>query len=113
MEGQEPTMIRCRRAGRRSRGFAARSGAEVLEAALVFPILLALAFGTVEFGYYFYTEHNLTCAAREGARAGVPTSAASNPTGATDAAVDVVMHQSGIMGGYNIQRFPSADGKYW
>src|SRR3954452_15667604 len=85
-----------------------RRGSKILEAALVFPILLALAFGTVEFGYYFYTEHNLACAAREGARAGVPTSAASNPTGATDAAVDVVMHQSGIMGGYNIQRFPSA-----
>jgi Flp pilus assembly protein TadG len=49
-----------------------RRGAEVLEAALVMPILLALAFGTVEFGYYFYVEHNLEGAAREGARAALP-----------------------------------------
>jgi hypothetical protein len=49
-----------------------RLGAEVLEAALVMPILLAMGFGTVEFGYYFYTEHNLEGAAREGARAAIP-----------------------------------------
>jgi hypothetical protein len=49
-----------------------RLGAEILEAALVMPILLAMGFGTVEFGYYFYTEHNLEGAAREGARAAIP-----------------------------------------
>jgi len=52
-----------------------RRGTEVLEAALVFPLLLALAFGTVEFGYYFYLEHNLQAAAREGVRAGIPAGA--------------------------------------
>lgn len=46
-------------------------GSAVLEAALVFPILLSLTFGTVEFGYYFYVKHSLQGAAREGARAGI------------------------------------------
>ena len=51
------------------------SGAAVLDMALVLPILLALAFGTVEFGYYFYVKHNVQAAAREGARAGIVPSA--------------------------------------
>ena len=51
-----------------------RSGTELLELGLVaFPILLTIVFGTIEFGTYFYVEHNLQAAAREGARAGVVT----------------------------------------
>src|SRR5690349_10293272 len=84
-----------RRTGRRQLS-RRRRGSEVLEAALVFPILLALAFGTVEFGYYFYVEHNLESAAREGARAAVP---AGLSTGAradeVESAVDRVMAASG------------------
>ncbi|CAN5381093.1 hypothetical protein BH09PLA1_BH09PLA1_30560 [soil metagenome] len=45
-------------------------GAEVLEAALVMPILLLLVFGMIEFGYFLYLKHNLQAAAREGARVG-------------------------------------------
>jgi Flp pilus assembly protein TadG len=45
-----------------------RRGSAVLDAALVFPILLSLTFGTVEFGYYFYIKHTLQGAAREGCR---------------------------------------------
>ena len=49
-----------------------RRGTELLELGLVaFPILLFMVFGTIEFGTYFYVEHNLQSAAREGARAGV------------------------------------------
>src|SRR3954470_24634319 len=70
----------------------ARRGSEVLEAAMVFPILLALAFGTVEFGYYFYVEHNLESAAREGARAGIVPGASNEDI---VSAVNEVMHQSG------------------
>jgi Flp pilus assembly protein TadG len=52
--------------------FRRRSGTEILELGLVaFPILLTMVFGTIEFGTYFYVEHNLQAAAREGARAGV------------------------------------------
>ena len=53
-----------RRSDRRSRG------AEVLEMALMMPILIWLIFGMVEFGYFFYLKHNLQAAAREGARVG-------------------------------------------
>src|ERR1700675_2516893 len=73
-----------------------RRGSEVLEAALVFPILLALAFGTVEFGYYFYVEHNLESAAREGARAAVPAGLdVSARADEVESAVDRVMTASG------------------
>ena len=67
-----------RSAAQRSRGIRPRGtrlrprGTELLELGLVaFPILLMMIFGTIEFGTYFYVEHNLQSAAREGARAGV------------------------------------------
>src|SRR4029077_864938 len=43
-------------------------GAEVLEAALVLPIVLSLIFGMVEFAFYFHVEHTIEAAAREAAR---------------------------------------------
>jgi Flp pilus assembly protein TadG len=46
-------------------------GGALLEAAIVMPVLLYIAFGTVEFGQYFYLRHTLDGAAREGARAGI------------------------------------------
>ena len=52
--------------------FRRRSGTELLELGLVaFPLLLTMIFGTIEFGTYFYVEHNLQAAAREGARAAI------------------------------------------
>ena len=45
-------------------------GAEVLEMALMMPLLLLLIFGMIEFGWFFYLQHNLQAAAREGARTG-------------------------------------------
>jgi len=48
-----------------------RFGGAVLEAAIVVPVLLSLAFGTVEFGYYFFVKNTLQGAAREGARAAI------------------------------------------
>ncbi len=45
-----------------------RRGAEVLEAALVLPIVLSLIFGMVEFAFYFHVEHTIEAAAREAAR---------------------------------------------
>lgn len=64
-------IIRSRRAASRLNS----RGTEVLELALIMPILLSLVFGTIEFGYFFYLQHNLQAAAREGARAGVPLGA--------------------------------------
>ena len=53
-------------------------GSAVLDAALVFPILLSLTFGTIEYGYYFYVKHSLQGAAREGARAAITPSAVNS-----------------------------------
>jgi Flp pilus assembly protein TadG len=54
---------------------ARRGGGAVLETFLVLPILLALAFGTVEFGWYFFVKHSMQGAAREGARAAIVSDA--------------------------------------
>ncbi len=51
--------------------FRPRRGAEVLELALLMLPLLWLTFGAIDFGWYFYLQHNLEGAAREGARAGI------------------------------------------
>ncbi|MBC7784142.1 MAG: pilus assembly protein [Burkholderiales bacterium] len=71
-----------------------RRGSAVLDAALVFPILLSLTFGCVEYGHYFFVKHSLQGAAREGARAG------ANP-GSTNAevttAVTLSMNAAGIV----------------
>ena len=66
-------------AGRRSRSphasgvrrVRARRGTAVMEAALIFPFLIVLSFGSVEFGHYFFVKHSFQGAAREGARAGI------------------------------------------
>lgn len=45
-----------------------RSGAVAAEMALVTPLLLAILIGSVELGSYFYNEHMLVKAVRDGAR---------------------------------------------
>src|SRR5258708_27865599 len=52
-----------------------RFGGAVLETVLVMPVLLYLAFGVVEFGYFFYVKHSLEGAARDGCRAAIPAGA--------------------------------------
>jgi hypothetical protein len=73
-----------------------RRGAEILEAALVLPIVLLLVSGMVEFAYFFHLQHNLTSAAREGARAGVPFGASNTDV---DTAIDKVMNSVGLKKG--------------
>lgn len=70
-----------------------RRGAEVLEAALILPIVLLLVSGMVEFAYFFHLQHSLTSAAREGARAGVPYGATN---GDVTAAINKVMDSVGL-----------------
>jgi Flp pilus assembly protein TadG len=82
-----------------------RRGNAVLEAALVLPILLALAFGTVEFGYFFYVKNNLQGAAREGARAAIPATATNADV---NAAVANAMTTFGLQSsGYTVSITPS------
>jgi Flp pilus assembly protein TadG len=48
-----------------------RRGGALVDVVFVLPILLGLAFGVVEYGYYFFVKHNVQAAAREGARAAI------------------------------------------
>ena len=49
----------------------ARAGTTIVEATIVFPLMLMLVFGIAEFGISFTRWNSLTNAVREGARAGV------------------------------------------
>ena len=77
-----------------------RRGTELLELGLVLGlILLPIMFGTVEFGTYFYVEHNLQAAAREGARAGCvfdPATDAAKRDDAVRSAVENVLSHSSL-----------------
>ena len=78
-----------------------RFGGAVLEMVLILPVMLYLAFGTVEFGYFFYLKHSLQGAARDGARAAVPAGAVYSDV---TAAVDSAMQAANLSGsGYTIQ----------
>ena len=71
----------------------ARRGNTLIETALVLGILLNLAFGTVEFGHFFFIKNTLQGAAREGGRTAV-VSGATNAS--VTAAVAAVMTANGI-----------------
>jgi len=74
-----------------------RSGAELLELGLVLGvILLPIMFGIIEFGTYFYVEHNLQSAAREGARAACVYSDITTQNTAANAAVQQVLSSSSL-----------------
>lgn len=64
-----------------------RRGNAVLDMALVLPILLAVAFGTVEYGYFFFVKHTLQGAAREGARRAIVSGATATDVNNAVAAV--------------------------
>ena len=56
---------------RARRGWRDESGAELIEFALVFPLMLLVMLGIVDFGFLFQRYEVLTNAAREGARVSV------------------------------------------
>lgn len=60
-------------------------GAAAVEFALVLPLLLTIVFGTIEWGYYFFTREIVINSAREGARAG--SLQYTPPTDATTVAI--------------------------
>ncbi len=63
-------------------------GGSVLEAAIIVPILVSLAFGMAEFSYFFFVKHTLEGAAREGARNAItPTATNTTATAAATAAL--------------------------
>ncbi len=65
------------------------AGQSAVEFALVLPILLLLLIGVFDFGRAFYYYNAVANAAREGARAGVYTSA-------SDASIRAAVHQYGV-----------------
>jgi Flp pilus assembly protein TadG len=63
-------------------------GGSVLEAAIIIPILVSLAFGMTEFSYFFFVKHTLEGAAREGARTAItPTATNATVTAAAQAQI--------------------------
>lgn len=73
---------------------ASRSGSAAAEMAMIAPLLLALLFGSVELGNYFYNEHKLLKSVRDGARyaarqqfANYATCSGSAPTSGTPGTV--------------------------
>lgn len=70
-----------------------RSGNAVLDMALVMPLLIALTFGAVEYGFALYVKHSLQAAAREGARAAVVSGAVAADV---QTAVDSAMLAAGF-----------------
>lgn len=60
---------------RRARGRRPRNGGALLELALTFPLLLAMAFGLVEFGQYMYIKNCFEAAARDGMRIAILSTA--------------------------------------
>ena len=59
------------RVGRNS----SRRGVAVLEVALILPLVLLLLFGILEYGWMFFQAHQVTDAARYGARIGITADA--------------------------------------
>jgi hypothetical protein len=61
--------VRC--TGGKKRVGATRRAAAAVELAIVSPLLFAMLFGIIEFGWLFTVQHTMVNAAREGARIGV------------------------------------------
>src|SRR3954470_1339158 len=73
-------------------------GAAAVEFALVFPILVLILIGIVEFGSVFNTQLMLTSAAREGARTmAVPGDAVSARAAVIDAAVGLPLTAANVV----------------
>src|SRR2546423_1012740 len=72
-----------------------RFGGAVLETILVLPVLLYMAFGIVEFGYYFYVKHSCEGAARDGCRAFITAGATLTDV---QTAVDAAMQAASLSG---------------
>jgi len=68
-------MIRPISAGGRRTGRSRRRGGSMLELALALPMVLAMAFGIVEFGQYMYIRYAFVAAARDAARVAIMSGA--------------------------------------
>jgi Flp pilus assembly protein TadG len=72
-------------------------GQAVIELALTLPLLLAVVFGIIDFGFMFQRYESVTNAAREGARLGVLTASGYTATEAQNRAISY-LQASGLNG---------------
>ena len=70
-------------------------GTTLVEAALVFPLLLLLTLGVIEYGWLFLKAQQTTHAAREGARFAIRPDATNNEV---ESLIDSLMTAAGISG---------------
>ena len=56
-------------------------GSTIVEFAMVFPFLLLLIFGVMDFGFYFFVQHSLQFATREGVRLALVGGTINNSSG--------------------------------
>jgi Flp pilus assembly protein TadG len=81
-----------------------RKGTAVIEAAIIFPLLIMLTMGAIHYGWLFLKSQEITNAARNGARVGCRAGANSAEITAT---VDMLMARAGMAGsGYVINVAP-------
>ena len=73
-----------------------QGGAEIVEFAVILPLLLLVMFGVIEFGLVFYDKALITNASREAARSGT---AYKCPVLTTQQITDVVTHYTADAGG--------------
>ena len=87
----------------RLRRLAAERGAELIEFALVFPLLLAVVLGIIDFGFLFRNYEIVTNAAREGARIAILSGYDDDDV---DARVSQYLTAGGLSGGSGIRIVP-------
>lgn len=79
-------------------------GLATIEMALVLPLLLLLTFGVIEYAWLFFKFHEVTNAARQGARVGVTPDATN---GEVEAAIKTIMTSDGMATGYTVSYLPA------
>ena len=82
-----------------------RFGGTLVETAIVMPVLVAIGFGMIEVGYYFYVKNSVQGAAREGARASIVSTAVNSDV---TTAVTNAMASAGITSGYTTTTSPAS-----
>jgi len=80
------------------RAIAGDAGAELVEFALVLPMLLVIVFGIAEFGLIFQRNQVITNAAREGARMAILPGFTTTPGGDVEARVNAYLTAAGVPG---------------
>lgn len=68
-------------------------GAAVIEAAIIMPVLIALTFGAIKYGYLYYRMQQATNVVRQAARLGIRP---WTTNGDVEARIDTLMTQAGM-----------------